>query len=194
MRIDLNNELNHSRRRRKSSNCSDTKCFKTVYNETDILPRPRLLLALTLASECKYLSEGIKFNSTYCSFHVTQCSIYNSIQSMTSNLPPKNDARSLIRLLKSINRKASNLLGTHEKANNFAVVWQRKKFQSSSGDNRRRENCTMALLSVKIDVKLKFLRGIPSFISSSLDIAGHELSSDLFSSHSNHENIYRCSI
>ena len=52
-------------------------------------------------------------------------------------------------------RKASNLVGTHEKDEQIStVVWRRKKFEPDLGDKRRKRR-EKSLLALKPDAKPK---------------------------------------
>jgi hypothetical protein len=92
------------------------KVSRNVYNEIDIRPRP--LQLPTLGTECKYLFEGIKFNSTYCSFHPAQYLQLNSIFS-----PEKRC--SIFNSFIEINQAKS--IGTHEEISVGFLVTKAEK-------------------------------------------------------------------
>lgn len=107
--------------------------LKTVYNEIDIAsPALRLQPSVVNVNICLRALNLIQLIVPFTSPSSVFTTQLNRCQ---RNLPPKKDARSLIRLLKSIMRKASNLFGTHEKFEPFRrfVVWRRKKFQLGFG-------------------------------------------------------------
>lgn len=121
-----------------------TKKFRITENVLKLFTTKLIsfLLCATLGSECKYLSEGIKFNSTYCSFHVTHRSIYNSIESMSIQQRKSSPEKrcSIFNSFTEINHVKSieSLRHTRELSMIFFLMWE-GNFYRVSDDNRKKE-------------------------------------------------------